>query len=498
MSEFFANSAVVLPVLVPLLGAAITVMLAPIPRVRRTVMEVSVALMFLASLNLLWRVAGGEVFVMAFGGWTPPFGVSLVGDRLSAAASMVTAMVAGAVAIYSRADIRKRRRRAGFDPMFLAMLVAVNGAFLTGDVFNMYVWFELMLVTALGLITLDRRRTQIDGAIRYAAMSMVGATFILLGVGLLYAELGTLDIRALSSLMAEREPTLAISASAFLLVAGFGLKAGLFPFFFWLPASYHTAPISVMALLAGLLTKVGFYACMRIVVMVFGVGSATRIDGLTILLAVVASSTMLVAVIIAMAQTDIRRLLSYHVLAQVAYLVLGLAVATTLGVAAAIVYMLHTILVQTGLFMGAGAIARANGSYDLQRGGGLMRQRPLLTILFALPMFSVAGIPPLSGFWAKFLVIDAAFRAGYAWMAIVAIVAAVLTINSISSFWTQAFWQTPVREHAIRPIPVAMMVGLALMGASTLVMGVAIDPVASYAREAAAQMMPAMLPASLP
>src|SRR5690606_3776940 len=123
----------------------------------------------------------------------------------------------------------------------------------------------------------DRRRTQIDGAIRYAAMSMVGATFILLGVGLLYAELGTLDIRALSSLMAEREPTLAISASAFLLVAGFGLKAGLFPFFFWLPASYHTAPISVMALLAGLLTKVGFYACMRIVVMVFGVGSATRI-----------------------------------------------------------------------------------------------------------------------------------------------------------------------------------------------------------------------------
>src|SRR5690606_29524377 len=126
--------------------------------------------------------------------------------------------------------------------------------------------------------------------------------------------------------------------------------------------------------------------------------AASRVDGLTVLLAVMASSTMLVAVLLALAQTDIRRLLSYHVLAQVAYLVMGVAVATALGVAAAIVYMLHTMIVQTGLFMGAGAIARANGSYDLSRGGGLMRQRPLLTILFALPMFSVAGIPPFSGF----------------------------------------------------------------------------------------------------
>lgn len=498
MPDLFSSGAVVFPVLVPLIGAAITTMLAPTPRLRRTVMEVTVGLMFLASLNLIVRVAGGDVLVMVFGGWVPPFGVSLVGDRLSAASSMVAALIAVAVTVYSRSDIRKRRRRAGFDPMFLAMLMAVNGAFLTGDIFNMYVWFELMLVTALGLVTLDRRRSQIDGAVRYASMSMVGASLILLGIGLLYAELGVLDIRALAAVMAEREATLATSAAAFLMVAGFGLKAGLFPFFFWLPASYHTAPISVMAVLAGLLTKVGFYACMRVAVMVFGVGTASRVDGLTMLLALVASSTMLVAVLISLAQTDIRRLLSYHVLAQVAYLVMGVAVATTLGVAAAIVYMLHTMIVQTGLFMGAGAIARANGSYDLNRGGGLMRQRPLLTILFALPMFSVAGIPPLSGFWAKFLVIDAAFRGGEAWLAIVALVAAVITITSISHFWTQAFWQVPVREHAIRPIPVAMLVGLALMGATTLAIGVAIDPVASYAREAAAQMMPAILPASLP
>jgi multicomponent Na+:H+ antiporter subunit D len=355
-----AGSLALWPVAVPLATAALTTLLRRRPALQRGVMEAGVVLMLASSLLLLARAARGDVLVVNFGGWGAPFGVTFVGDRLGAALSAVAGIVGLAVAIYARADIRARRRRAGFDPLFLAMLAAVNGAFLTGDIFNLYVWFELMLVTALGLVTLDRRPAQIDGAIRYAAMSMMGATFILLGIALLYGAAGTLDMADLAATLAGRPPTATVRAAAFLLLAGFALKAGLFPFFFWLPASYHTAPIAASAALAGLLTKVGFYACLRVFVLVFGVGrGGGGVAGLPAAFALLAAATMIVGVLAAIAQTDLRRLLAFHVVGQVAYPMLGLALASTLGLAAAIFYTMHTMLLQTGLFLSAGAIARA-------------------------------------------------------------------------------------------------------------------------------------------
>jgi multicomponent Na+:H+ antiporter subunit D len=491
------------PLAIPLAAAALTVLLRGRPALQRGIMESAVVLMLAADVLLLARVARGGTVTLAFGGWGAPYGLTFVADTLSAALCVVAGVVALAVTIFARADIRARRRRAGFDPLFLGMLAAVNGAFLTGDIFNLYVWFELMLVTALGLVTLDRRRAQIDGAFRYAAISMMGATFMLVGIGLLYGEAGTLDMAHLSATLAGRAPTVTLSAAAFLLLAGVALKAGLFPLFFWLPASYHTAPITVSAALAGLLTKVAFYACLRIFVVVFGVGAgAAGIAGLTPLFALLAAATMLVSVLAAIAQVDVRRLLAYHVVGQVAYLMMGLALASLLGVAAAIFYTMHTMLVQTGLFLGAGAIARANRGYDLRRAGGLMRERPLFAALFAVLVLSIAGVPPLSGFWAKFLVIDAAFRTRspwYACLAVVALVAGALTLYSMSTLWTQAFWRTRERgRNATRRIPPAMVAAVALLAACTLGIGLAVEPVARVARESARQMTPHAAPGVAP
>ena len=493
IAEIIVRGAAVWPVAIPLIAAALTLMLRRSPAAQRAAMEGGVSLMLGASVVLLARVARGDIAIMAFGGWGAPFGITFVADRLGAALSVVTGVVGLAVAIYARADIRARRRRAGFDPLFLGMLAAVNGAFLTGDLFNLYVWFELMLVAALGLITLDRRPAQIDGAIRYAAMSMLGASFILIGIGLLYSETGTLDIAHLARTLAGREPTLTLSTSAFMLLTGFALKAGLFPLFFWLPASYHTAPISVTAALAGLLTKVGFYACLRVLVVVFGIGGSPIVPGIPQLAALLAATTMVVSVLAAIAQADIRRLLAFHILGQVAYLMMGLALASSMGVAAAIVYMMHTMLVQTGLFLGAGAIARAQGGYDLRPGSGLMHQRPLFTALFAIMALSLAGVPPLSGFWAKFSVIDAAFRADAAWLAVVALIAGFLTLYSMSTLWSDAFWgTTPKRDRVIRRIPPAMMIAMGLLGACTIGIGLAFDTVLTFARDAAAQLTSTM------
>jgi multicomponent Na+:H+ antiporter subunit D len=488
IADTIARGAAVWPVAIPLMAAALALILRRSPSAQRAVMEGGVVLMLGASVMLLVRVSGGDIAIMAFGGWGAPFGITFVADRLGAALSVVTGVVALAVAIYARADIRARRRRAGFDPLFLGMLAAVNGAFLTGDLFNLYVWFELMLVAALGLITLDRRPAQIDGAIRYAAMSMLGASFILIGIGLLYGETGTLDIAHLGRTLAGREATLTLSTSAFLLLAGFALKAGLFPLFFWLPASYHTAPISVTAALAGLLTKVGFYACLRVLVVVFGVNGTAIVPGIPRLAALLAAGTMIVSVLAAIAQVDIRRLLAFHILGQVAYLVMGLALASSAGLASAIVYMMHTMLVQTGLFLGAGAIARAQGSYNLRQGTGLMRDRPLFTALCAVMALSLSGVPPLSGFWAKFFVIDAAFRAHAAWLAVAALMVGFLTMYSMSALWSDAFWGTTARRtRVIRPIPPAMMVAMVLLAACTIGIGLAIDVVFTFASDAVSQ-----------
>ena len=475
------------------MAAALTLLLRRWPAWQRGAMEIAVAVTLLASTILLAQVSTGQALVMRFGGWERPFAVTFVADPLSAALCTTSGVVALAVAIFARADIRARRRRAGFDPLFLGMLVAVNGAFLTGDLFNLYVWFELMLVTAVGLVTIDRRRAQIDGALRYAAMSMMGATFMLVGIGLLYGVTGTLDLIDLSATLARSEPSVTTTVAAYLLLAGLVLKAGIFPLFFWLPASYHTAPISVAAALAGLLTKVAFYACLRVFVSVFGIGaSSAMVSGLPPLLALLAVATMLVSVFAAIAQVDVRRLLAFHVVGQVAYLLMGLALASSQGSAAAIFYTMHTMLVQTGLFLGAGAIARAAGGYDLRGLGGLIREHPRFSAVFATLALSISGVPPLSGFWAKALVIDAAFRserAGAGWLVTVALVTGFLTLYSMSLLWTQAFWRQRARVgHRARPIPAAMVAAVTLLAASTLGLGLAIEPAVRLSRMAARQL----------
>jgi multicomponent Na+:H+ antiporter subunit D len=226
------------------------------------------------------------------------------------------------------------------------------------------------------------------------------------------------------------------------------------------------------------------------------------VPGLPALFGVLAAATMIVSVFAAIAQVDVRRLLAFHVVGQVAYLMMGLAVASLLGAAAAIFYTMHTMLVQTGLFLGAGAIARANRGYDLRAAGGLMRDHPVFAGLFALLALSISGVPPLSGFWAKFLVIDAAFRTGspwHAWLAVVALVAGALTLYSMSTLWTQAFWRTrDGGRHAARRIPPAMLVAVAVLAACTLGIGLAVEPVARLARDSALGMTPVAMPEPAP
>jgi multicomponent Na+:H+ antiporter subunit D len=470
------------PVVLPLIGGAFAMVLRRRPRRVEPFAGGVVTVTVVASFALLLQTLGQDrQTVMVFGGWPDGIGVGFATRLPGVALVAIVAVVALAAAIFARADIGARRRRAGYDALRLALIGAVNGALLTTDLFNLYVWFELALVAALGLILIDRRRHQVGGATRYAVFGMIGATAILVGIGLLYGVTGTLDMASLAAILKTRPPSVTTAVAAALLLVGFALKSGLAPFHAWLPASYASAPLTVAAVFAALMTKMGFFALMLVTAGLFGAGAAQ----LSPVVALLAAATMLLCALATLAQTDMRRLIGYHVVAQVGYMVAGLATGSSAGLAAATFYMMHSMIVQANLFLGIGAIRRATGSWNLKRSGGMIRSDRWFVFLFAVPMLSLAGIPPLSGFWAKLFVLRAAVAADNGWLALVALVAAMLTIVSVASLWAETCWKALPTARPPRAVPVAMKMGMAILSAATLAIGVFPQPLWVVARASA-------------
>jgi len=475
------------PVMGPLLAAGFAILLRRRPLASEAVLIGGLAATMLASLALLVRATdGGMLAVTVFGGWPQGFGVSFAARMPGVPLVVVTTLIGLAAAIYAHAVIGGRRRYAGHDVLMLAMIGAVNGAFLTGDLFNLYVWFELALLAALGLISLDRREMQVGAALRYATFGIVGATAILAGIALIYGSTGTLDLATLAGRLAPAAPTLATAAAAALLLGGFSLKSGLVPLHVWLPSSYGPAPVSVTAVFAGLLTKMGFYALLLLFAGVFAMGAGgIGAAQLQPLFGWIAGATMLLCALAALAQNDMRRVLAYHILAQVGYMMAGLATGTTAGVEAAVFAMIHSMIVQTNLFLGAGAIHRASGTWQLSNAGGVLRANPLFGFVFAVPMLSLAGIPPFSGFWAKLLVFRAHIDNGDYWLLGTGLAAAVLTIFSVAIFWSAACWKE-LPERPAKRLPNSMLIGMGLLSVATVAIGLAPQLVLDAARLSAA------------
>ncbi|MCG8691329.1 MAG: hypothetical protein MI806_08985, partial [Minwuiales bacterium] len=383
-------------------------------------------LLLAASVGLMLVVLQRGVIAAQMGGWPAPFGITLVADLLSAVMVVITAITGLAVAIYALADIDARREALGYHVLFHVLLAGVSGAFLTGDLFNLYVWFEVMLIASFGLLVLGGDREQLDGGIKYVALNLVSTAMFLSGIGLLYGLTGTLNMADLHVAVREVENTGLLTVVAVLFMVAFGVKAAVFPLFFWLPASYHTPPVAISAVFAGLLTKVGVYALIRMFTMVF-----TQDIGYTHgLLLVIAVLTMLTGVLGAAAQNEFRKILSFHIVSQIGYMVLGLALYTPLALVGAVFYLVHHIIVKANLFLVSGIANRLTGSFSLTAIGGLYKSSPLLAVLFLVPAFSLAGFPPLSGFWAKFLLVKASLDIGAYLVAGIALLVGILTVFS--------------------------------------------------------------------
>ena len=449
------------------------------------------ALHLLASVVLLVRVLGEGIVAAQMGGWPAPFGITLVADYLGAVMVVITAITALSVAVYALGDVTPRMEHLGYHALFNVLIGGVTGAFLTGDLFNLYVWFEVMLISSFGLLILGGRPEQIDGGVKYVTLNLVSTILFLTGIGLLYGMTGTLNLADLAVTVPLLEDQGLVSVVAVLFMIAFGVKAAVFPLFFWLPASYHTPAFAVSAVFAGLLTKVGVYALVRMFTLVF-----TEDQGFTHgILLWVAGLTMITGVLGAAAQDEIRRILSFHIISQIGYMIMGLALMTPLALAGAVFYLVHHIIVKANLFLIAGVARRIAGSNELSRIGGLYATAPLLGALFLVPAFSLAGFPPLSGFWAKYVLIAAALEIQGWLIAAVALVTGLLTIYSMTKIWAGAFW-TPhpdgvePRLAQIPPAPRRALLGpIAALAGLTLIIGFFPAPFVAFAEGAAAQLL---------
>ncbi|MEL7344131.1 MAG: Na+/H+ antiporter subunit D [Pseudomonadota bacterium] len=478
----------------PLVIPFLTAVLAFLTRMSTSGRWISVAgnlILLLAAIILLAEVLNEGVVAGQMGGWAAPFGITLVADGLSAVMVVITAITALAVSVYALADIGERSEHLGYHALFNVLIGGVTGAFLTGDLFNLYVWFEVMLISSFGLLVLGGSKAQIDGGVKYVTLNLISTILFLSGIGLLYGITGTLNMADLAGKVAEVENQGLVTVIAMMFMVAFGVKAAVFPLFFWLPAAYHTPAFSVSAVFAGLLTKVGVYALIRMFTLVFNGDTGFTHE----ILLWVAGLTMLTGVLGAAAQNDIRKILSFHIVSQIGYMIMGLALLTPLALAGAVFYLVHHIIVKANLFLIAGVVERVAGSTDLKKIGGLYKTAPFLAILFFVPAFSLAGFPPLSGFWAKYVLVKAALDDQGWIIAAVALVVGLLTIFSMTKIWAEAFWKNHPdgTDPTLKSLDIVerrhLLVPIAMLAAMTLVIGFFPQPFIAFAEGAAAQLL---------
>lgn len=434
------NFLLALPVLLPLLAAALTLGLGRHYRIQSAVAFVTLSISLIFALAIL-GLTDNATLVLDVGSWAAPIGISLVADRLAAIMLCTSLVVMVAVLAYSLSEGTVHESQdiptPIFHPTYLVLCAGVNNAFLTGDMFNLYVGVEILLTSSFVLITLGGTRDRIRSGTVYVAVSMVGSAIFLVALASLYGACGTMNMAQLSMRLTEIDPAVAMLIQTLFLVA-FGLKAAVFPLSAWLPDSYPTAPAPITAVFAGLLTKVGVYAIIRMQVLIF---PTSPVD---VVLAIVGIFTMIVGILGAVAQDDIKRLLSFTLVSHIGFMIWGISLANTLGIASAVFYAVHHILVQTTLFLVAGMMEKIGGSTSLRRLHSLAKISPLLAIWYLIPAFNLVGFPPLTGFLGKLGLAEAtaARNTPLAWALLAAgLVASLLTLYVVVKIWLQTFWQ---------------------------------------------------------
>jgi multicomponent Na+:H+ antiporter subunit D len=395
------------------------------------------ALLLGFSLWLLWHVRSAGALVLSWGGWVVPYGIVLVADTLAAVMLCLSSLTALACVLFGYAETARRDEHPLRLPLLLLLLAGIHLAFLTGDLFNLFVAFEVFLLASYALMTLETDAIRSRRALPYVTINLLGSALFLCSCGFAYGLFGTLNFAEIAVRSSAMLGDVRLEILGVLLLLVFAIKAGLFPLYYWLPISYPALPSPIAAFYAGMLTKVGVYVLIR----VFGTVLPPELTALHTVLAWGAGLTMVIGVLGAVAQNRIQTILAYHIVSQVGYMVLAVGLFSRYAFAAAILYVIHHIVVKAALFLVGGVILRVQGTDHLEKTGGLWARAPGLSLVFLLQALSLAGLPPLSGFWGKFMIVNEGLAQGQWVLVLMSLIASALTLLSMLKIWLGAFWK---------------------------------------------------------
>ncbi|GAB2569210.1 Na+/H+ antiporter subunit D [Gracilibacillus alcaliphilus] len=481
------NNLIILPIVIPFIIGAILILLAKRITAQRILSGITMSFLLTLSIYLAVIVYLHGTIVLEVGNWEAPFGIVIVADLLSTFMLLLSNLVGTICLFFAFQTVAETREKQFFYPLYLFLMIGVNGAFLTGDLFNLFVFFEVMLIASYGLIVHGGTGYQLRESFKYVIINIFASALFIAAIAWIYAITGTMNMAHIAERVAELDQAGALNFVAMLLFVVFASKGALFPLYFWLPRSYFGPPAAIAALFGGLLTKVGIYAIIRTFTLMFNhdIGFTHKE-----LIVTIAGFTMLFGVLGAVSQFDFKRILSYHIISQVGYMVMGLGIFTPLAVAGAIYYIAHHMIVKTALFLFAGVTERITGTTDLKKMGGLLGTHPWLAWFFFITAVSLAGIPPLSGFFSKFPIILSGFEEGQYVIAGVALLVGLLTLFSMIKIFSYAFWgkQKHTKEQASVPVrklllPIFPLVALAI------ILGFAAEPIFTYSLEVAEDIM---------
>ncbi len=495
------NNMIILPILIPLLTAIVLIFLRNQITAQRHISVWSFVAMIFASAYLIYDVHNNGIQTLHLGGWEPPFGIVFVADMFAILLVLTTGIVGLLCVWFAFGSIGKKRETYFFYPFFLLLITGVCGSFLTGDIFNLFVCFEVMLISSYVLIVLGGTKPQLRESIKYVLINIVSSIFFVVGVAYIYAVTGTLNMAQLSLRVAEMGQDGVLTLIALLFLFVFSLKAGLF-LYFWLPASYSVPSTVVAAIFSALLTKVGIYALFRTFTLIFYHEPSITHQ----LLAWMAVLTMILGVVGAIAYWDVRKILVYNVIAGVGFIVFGLAIFTTVSLEGAIYYLIHDIIVKALLFLLGGLIISLAGTGQLKKMGGLIKTHPVLGWIFFGCAISLAGIPPLSGFVGKLLIIQGGLDAGFYVFVGVSLLSSLLILYSLIKLFMNAFWREPdaqaasdeetseIKVNQTNPVAInRLIMPCALLLFLSVLLGLGAEWVYPYVSQAAETLMEPMI-----
>lgn len=433
------SNLLILPIIIPLLTAVFLIFFKKYILVQRWISVISVTATLVTSIILVEKVKNDGIQTLDVGSWPAPFGITLVSDMLSALLVTATSLIALCCIIYSFRSIGEGRERNYYYPVVQFLIVGVNGAFTTGDIFNMFVFFEVMLMSSYVLLVIGGTKIQLRETIKYILVNITSSALFVISVAYLYSVVGTLNMAHISERIAEVNQPAILTVLAVLFLIVFGLKGAIFPLFFWLPGSYYAPPAAIMALFGALLTKVGVYSILRTYTLFFYHDTGFTHE----LLMILSLLTIVLGSIAAVAYKDMKKIVIYNIIIAIGVITYGIGAMNTDALTGSVFYLIHDMVIKAVLFLLVGLIISITGANSYDKFSGLIKHYPLLGWLFFISVLALAGIPPLSGFIGKILIVNGAFSNGDLVGGLIILISSLFVLYSLMRVFINGFWGDP-------------------------------------------------------